>query len=44
MCFFKSSDIWTTLLVQLLRQPCYSLFLLIKNNRDREKEKERIRR
>jgi len=39
----KSSDIWTTILVQPLRQPCYSLFSLVKNNREREKKEERIK-
>jgi len=39
----KSSDILTTILVQSLRQLCCSLFSLVKNNREREKGRERMK-
>jgi len=36
----KSNDIWTTILVELLGQPCCSLFSLVKNNGERKRKRE----
>jgi hypothetical protein len=39
----ESNDIWTTICQQLLWQPHFSLFSLVKNNGERKRKRGRVR-